>query len=918
MESTQNKYPVFEANQVLTRGHLNNLVDYLDEQDRLTRANLIGVGITCGLDIMFNEKNKTIQVSKGAGVTSKGFLVVVPEEGLTLVSYRADYKIPDPAEYQEFIDPSTKKQYPLWELFPAGEPNTDLLEKLPQTDLTDKVVLLLFELKKELLSNCSANNCDDKGSEVTTLVKPLLIEKANLDKIINAANSLSDNLTSGDPETTLLHRLDLPDIRLPRFDVSNATPVTSNDIFEGFLKVFHGPDGLNLVRNTAKALSAAYEAFRPLLRDIYQDDPIKETFMNKFGFLEKSPTTTDHVYFLQYYYDFFDDVLQAYDEFRWKGVELVCACCPPEDLFPHHLMLGLLYPQNHKGNYSQKFLASPGINHCVERSREVVQLFMRIVEMIRSFSTELPEKSDIRLTPSTLGDGALSDKAIPYYYQQNGTPPLYQLWSYEKTRRNRANQNLSYRYSDYKPASEVSFVSDPLTYDLEPYNFLRIEGHLGKGYQEVMTTLLSKISANRLPIDVLALRSGAAETLYSSKAGQSSLHTFLKFHPGIQHKAGVPFGGTFLLVYSDTSSSYPNGLSIKAETVIADFYLPYRIAVPDIVSSILVKECEYKWIDSLKHLNYIALRDYRPEKTTKAPAAHEHESVRLKDNYIIRIYKYDIQNHSLLSGNNPVDVVVPLNGAFSIKTHKLAAVARKLNAQFPLGVVFDHVAATDKLVVRSIDGQKYRIELGGIQGNQIRYAYENGVIYRWQNNLWEVIDGLLERGLLCRTAGSRYNEKEYQWLHQNFSPVLLNPVPAPAVKEVIAWEKMTLNRAKENSAAEKLPIYKSVLVDIVSAIRRIDQNAKVILIGSWANGSWVSRSYRENIRSFREDKSTLKKFLDLRQKVTGKTGYSNIHLLVESEEQITSDMINVTAGYSITIIRGRKDAQKGLLLEERK
>ena len=119
------------------------------------------------------------------------------------------------------------------------------------------------------------------------------------------------------------------------------------------------------------------------------------------------------------------------------------------------------------------------------------------------------------------------------------------------------------------------------------------------------------------------------------------------------------------------------------------------------------------------------------------------------------------------------------------------------------------------------------------------------------------------------------------------------------------------------SFSEKLPIYKSVLVEIVSAIRRIDQNAKVILIGSWANGSWVSRSYLENLRSFREDKSILEKFLDLRQKVTGKTGYSNIHLLVESEEQITSDMINVTTGYSITIIRGKKDAQKGLLLEER-
>jgi len=918
MESTQNKYPVFEANQVLTRGHLNNLVNYLDEQDRLTRANLIGVGITCGLDIMFDEKNKTIQVSKGAGVTSKGFLVVVPEEGLTLVSYRADYKIPDPAEYQEFIDPSTKKQYPLWELFPAGEPNTDLLEKLPQTDLTDKVVLLLFELKKELLSNCSVNNCDDKGSEVTTLVKPLLIEKAHLDKIIDAANKLGGTVISGDPETTFIQRLQLNDIRLPRLNLPSSNPITSNDIFLAYMKVFS--DG-SLLLSTAAALSKAYYAFEPLLHDIYPVDPFNTDSLNfnsQFDRLYKTLAASDKVYLLQYFYDFFDDLIRAYDEFRWKGADLVCGCCPSEDLFPHHLMLGLLYPQNHTGNYSQKFLASTGLNQCAERSREVVQLFMRIVEMIRSFNTELPETSEIRFTPSTLGDGALSDKAIPYYYLQTGTPPLYQLWSYEKTRRNRANQNLSYRYSDYKPDSKFPFVNDPLNYDLEPYNFLRIEGHLGKGYQEVMKSLLSKISVNRLPIDVLALRSGAAETLYSLKDTQSSLSTFLKSHPGIQHKAGVPLGGTFLLVYSDdTPSSHINGLTIKAETVIADFYLPYRIGVPDIVSNILVKECEYKWIDSLKHLYYIALRDYRPDKTTKAPAAHEHESVRLKDNYIIRIYKYDIQNQSLLSGKKPVDVVIPLNGALSIKTHKLAAVARKLNAQFPLGVVFDHVAGTDKLVIRSIDGQKYRIELGGIQGNQMRYAYENGVIYRWQNNLWEVIDGQLERGLLCRTAGSKYNEKEYQWLHQNFSPVLLDPLPAPTIKEVIAWEKMTLNRARKYQSALQLPVYESVLAPVADAIGNIDPKAKVVVIGSWANGSWVSRNDDDN-RASVSTQQLWKTFLELRKKVTGKTGYSGIELLVDSTQDITSGMINCSTGYSITIFKGKKDAQKGLLLGKKK
>ena len=54
-------------------------------------------------------------------------------------------------------------QYPMWELFPAGEPNTTSLDT-PAGFLDDKAVLLFLELKKQGLRNCSPNNCDDKGA----------------------------------------------------------------------------------------------------------------------------------------------------------------------------------------------------------------------------------------------------------------------------------------------------------------------------------------------------------------------------------------------------------------------------------------------------------------------------------------------------------------------------------------------------------------------------------------------------------------------------------------------------------------------------------------------------------------------------------------------------------------------------------
>ncbi|MDN5836462.1 MAG: SprB repeat-containing protein, partial [Nitrosospira sp.] len=403
--------------------------------------------------------------------------------------------------------------YPLWEMFPAGEPDTALLGAIPNF-LNDKAVLLFLELKRESLRNCSPNNCDDKGNQITATVRRLLIKVDDLTKIIAEANQLGTGLTSADLEAALLARLNLPDLRLPRFDVPNTGSATSNAVLAAFQTVFQAD---NLALDTGSALTAAYNAFKPVVEGMYPTDPFINFGVN-FGFLDTALQTTTQVRFLQYYYDFFDDLLKAYDEFRWKGVELMCACCPPEGLFPRHLMVGVPFPASvaNPGVYRHHFLASSGIGGCEERTKELELLFQRLVEMVARFTDTppLPQPSpaskidvQIRITPSKLGDVPVSGKAIPYYYLQNGAPPLYHIWNAEKSRRNRANQNLSYRSDEYTPAAPP-FVTNALRYDLEPHNFLRIEGHLGKNYRSVLNTLLSLKSRYRLPIEIIALRTG--------------------------------------------------------------------------------------------------------------------------------------------------------------------------------------------------------------------------------------------------------------------------------------------------------------------------------------------------------------------------------------------------------------------------
>lgn len=515
MKFTQDIYPVFEANQVLSDLHLNEIFNYLDEQDRLTRANLIGIGIVCGLEINLNPPgttDPTIRLTKGCGVTSEGYLIVEPGD-VDLVRYR-EYVLPQEPDYPPFKDQaSAGKQFDLWELFPAGEPETTTLGASAGF-LNDKAVLLFLELKKEGLRNCSPNNCDDKGAKITATVRRLLIKVEDLAKVIAAANQLEGNLTLADLDSALSTRLNLPDVHMPRYDVPNTSPATSRDVLAAFLALFQAG---KLALKTGTALIAAYNAFKPIVQGAYPSNPFA-AFAVTFGFLDDAPKTTAQVRFLPYYVDFFDDLLKAYDEFRWKGAELLCACCPPEALFPRHLMLGALAPNlvANASHYRHPFLASPAVGDCGEQTEEVRRLFQRLVEMIAQFSItpKLPEVKSrsitdpqIRITPSKAGDVLLSGRAIPYYYSQEGTPPLYRLWNVEKSRRNRAHHNLSYRSDEYTPAAPV-FVTEALRYDLEPYNFLRIEGHLGKEYQAVLNTLLSLKARYRLPIDIIALRAG--------------------------------------------------------------------------------------------------------------------------------------------------------------------------------------------------------------------------------------------------------------------------------------------------------------------------------------------------------------------------------------------------------------------------
>src|SRR6185436_1750335 len=78
-------YTVFEDNQVLTKEPLNRLVDYLDDQQRVTRVALLGVGIFCGLRLSVSAAG--VVLTKGVAVSTDGDLLRVPQD-LTYTRFR--------------------------------------------------------------------------------------------------------------------------------------------------------------------------------------------------------------------------------------------------------------------------------------------------------------------------------------------------------------------------------------------------------------------------------------------------------------------------------------------------------------------------------------------------------------------------------------------------------------------------------------------------------------------------------------------------------------------------------------------------------------------------------------------------------------------------------------------------------------
>jgi len=132
-------YHRFVDNQVLTDDQLNEVLDHLNYQDKLSRTCLVGVGIVCGLEIAFSGSN--IKLGKGIAVTTDGDLL---KKDATLFKGFKQFK-DEQVKYPRFLNGSAVM--PLYEL----EVKTDASDVSPLSQFQaktsipkDRMVALLY------------------------------------------------------------------------------------------------------------------------------------------------------------------------------------------------------------------------------------------------------------------------------------------------------------------------------------------------------------------------------------------------------------------------------------------------------------------------------------------------------------------------------------------------------------------------------------------------------------------------------------------------------------------------------------------------------------------------------------------------------------------------------------------------------
>lgn len=731
-------YNSFVPDQVLTHTQLNGIIDFFEDQNRMTRLRLSGSGIVCGfeLSVVANKLN----LSQGTGITTDGDLVYnTTTDGTDVVTHCDAIEFSNFIEYDDSKNDYFKDLIPAYkdgailELLPTGVTVSDSIPvepidlnafPTPQSDGLDQYVFFIYvEAYEKEAGACTSTSCENQGNERVHNIHYLMVPKLYALHLINTYDTHYQEKQS---YTTLQDGL-------KKLQVKRL--------------IFH--DGTNVMTaNTEEEVAGYYHA---AIQDGTTLTDLKSGFNNlcaKFGLSTFDSEIDTWLSFsaaaapsdIQYRFDLFKDLVETYNEARDLLLELDTYCCPDIHAFPKHLMVSG-FNVGKKFEFDRTFRHSFYESPIVGQDRNNYLKVMALIERARTLATLYTSsgKGDkVTITPSNLS-GTLGSKAIPFYYSH--TRGLLNAWDYDKTYNRLEDTHLSYNKG---LLSSQSAIQNPLAYTIDENDFYRIEGHQGLAPQAVKDEL--EVQKRKFGLDFDVLIVDVNET-------DPTLSTLVEKRPSITHLAGVPKGGTFILASQKNS-------------VFADFAIGDKIPAENKgIGCCPLVECSYPFISSLKYLNNLS----------RSLNGTQSNDVTMPTHYRLAISRYEINGKSLKSYAGPELVEIPLTEIFLNRAH---AIMRALNTRYPKGVVFDYNESQKRMTITRSKYDKYVIEMQDVTLSSLQiapfqpiYTYSTTGMYCASSSPRKGLPGTHRPFVMVCRELREYNEAFYESLQGRFAPV---------------------------------------------------------------------------------------------------------------------------------------------------
>ncbi len=453
-------FTYFADDQVLTAEQLNRLIQFLDYQERSSRAWLTGSGIVCGLEI--RDTGKAVDVSAGCALTSDGDLLTFGED--RSFTHIRPFEDKD-AKYAAFA-----KAGPLRELISAsGISRDDGSVPVNLESLDDSVLALYLESYVKEPDFCTSENCDNQGKIQHLTSRLLVLPKAKVDPL---------------PGTLVEAASKIP-----------APASTRAKIQIGTIAKLEGADGLQSRFTTAIAVTrvAILDAAAALKKQSAALDAVLTG--DKLDWLAKLPAAPDpklEIPRLQDLHAFYRDFCEAFGEWRESLFGCSGDCVPAIEAHPKHVLLGTVAGEAGYRHPFRRAAALAGCGGGLSRSRLLWQRLRGMTEAFLATRAANQQPAKLTITPSVGCAAPLGSRALPAYYGSRFSGP----WNIDKSLRGDGSPPLS------------AFTTSDARLDEHGCrdNFYRIEGHIGNTLGEVQKSLEALRRTHNLGFQILAIQ----------------------------------------------------------------------------------------------------------------------------------------------------------------------------------------------------------------------------------------------------------------------------------------------------------------------------------------------------------------------------------------------------------------------------